>query len=213
MSNVEHIRREYNLGSLHKHELNNSPIDQFNLWLSQAIDSKLFMDATAATLATVSAEGMPTNRIVLLKAVEQGKFRFFTNYDSAKSLDIGVNNQVCLSFSWPALERQVIIRGTAIRCTDDVNDGYFAQRPRSSQLGAHASKQSQIITTRDALAAAYKVAEASYADADVPRPKNWGGYDIEPIAIEFWQGGAARLHDRFIYIKRDDQWEINRHCP
>jgi len=213
MSNVEHIRREYNLGSLLQHELNSSPIDQFNLWLSQAIESKLFMDATAATLATVNAEGMPTNRIVLLKAVDQGNFRFFTNYESDKAQDIAVNDRVCLSFSWPALERQVIIRGHATKCSDEVNDGYFAQRPRTSQLGAHASKQSQVVASREALADAYAKAEAKFDEQEVPRPRNWGGYDIAPVAIEFWQGGAARLHDRFIYILKDGAWEINRHCP
>lgn len=210
---IEDIRREYSQGGLRRKDLNDDPIVQFNLWLEQAVAAKL-TDPTAMTVATVDQNGMPFQRIVLLKSVDNDGFVFYTNLGSRKAQHIEHNNKVSLHFPWHPLERQVHITGVAEKLTPMENIKYFTSRPKESQLAAIASKQSSRISTRGVLEGKFLELKQKFAKGEIPVPSFWGGYRIRPETIEFWQGGEHRLHDRFLF-SQDGQghWEAERLAP
>lgn len=210
---LQEFRREYLKDGLRRQQLNNDPILQFELWLQQAIDSGL-SDPTAMTIATVDAQGQPSQRIVLLKRVDHKGFVFFTNKNSYKGQSIAQNPKVSLHFPWYPLERQVKVMGEAEQLSDQEVQAYFSSRPKESQLAAWASAQSQAIPSRAYLLDQYHACQKQYADDDIPLPEFWGGYCVVPQKIEFWQGGEHRLHDRFEYSLSDQNtWDIQRLAP
>lgn len=209
---LEQLRRDYLKGGLDKSQLKASPFEQFNFWLSQAIDAEL-SDPTAMTLATVSASGRPSQRIVLLKHADEQGFVFYTNYASQKAQDIADNAQVSLHFPWHMLERQIEICGEAHKIPLGESLKYFLSRPRESQLAAWASRQSHRIDSKQALLLQYQAMRSKFEHGEVPLPNFWGGYRVRPKQFEFWQGGGKRLHDRFEYVLRDGAWDIQRLAP
>lgn len=210
---IDQLRREYLQGGLQLSELAPNPIDQFQHWLKQAVDAKL-RDPTAMTVATVSADGQPSQRIVLLKGVDDGGFVFYTNYGSKKATDIAANNKVSLHFPWHELERQVKVCGVAQKVSTAQSMKYFLSRPKESQLAAWASQQSRPISSRQLLMQQFQSMKDKFVKGDVPLPDFWGGFLIVPQQIEFWQGGANRLHDRFQYTANDAKgWDIQQLAP
>lgn len=210
--NIEAIRTDYRLATLHKEEVDADPIIQFRTWFEQAVRAKV-IEVNAMTLATVDQEGRPTARIVLLKDIEDDGFVFYTNYQSNKGLHIAANPHVSLVFFWADLQRQVRIDGEAIKVREQISVDYFHSRPLGSQLGAWASPQSRVITDRSILNENLKVVTEQYKKKSIPKPPHWGGYMVEPYAIEFWQGRTNRLHDRILYRKEGNEWTINRLAP
>lgn len=211
--NYEDHRRNYVLGGLRRTNLTDDPLVLFNQWQQQAIAANL-KDPTAASLATVEVSGMLWQRIVLLKAIKDGAFVFFTNYRSNKARALAADQRASLLFPWHELDRQVIVAGTVEKISDVESDEYFASRPRESQLGAWASSQSDPIADRSLLEAQYQRVLARFANEDaVPRPPHWGGFRLLPQQIEFWQGGEHRLHDRFRYERDGESWSVARLQP
>lgn len=206
------IRREYIKGGLRRRDLLSNPIEQFNLWLQQAIDAGL-TDPTAMTVATVDENGQPFQRIVLLKNVEKDSFVFYTNLGSRKAQHIEHNNKVSLHFPWHALERQVHITGTAEKLSAFENMKYFTSRPKDSQIAAIASRQSSRISARGILEGKYLELKKKFEQGEIPVPSFWGGYRVKVESIEFWQGGEHRLHDRFLFTQHDQQWDTERLAP
>jgi len=209
---LDDIRREYLKDGLRRGELDEDPIKQLESWLSDASQLEL-IDGTAMTLATVDPDGQPSQRIVLLKQLDQNGLVFFTNLNSKKAQDINSNNKVSANFAWLPLERQVKIKGLASRISYADTLKYFTSRPKSSQIAAWASNQSQPISSRQFLVNAFEQMKKKYSQGEVPLPDFWGGYRIKPSAFEFWQGGAARLHDRFVYTPCEFGWDIKRLAP
>lgn len=209
---LEDIRREYSKGGLRRKDLKTNPVDQFNLWLQQAIDAKL-TDPTAMTVATVDENGQPFQRIVLLKYVDTQGFVFYTNLGSRKAQQIEVNSRVSLHFPWHPLERQVHITGVAEKLSVAENIKYFSSRPKESQLAAIASRQSSRISTRGVLEGKFLELKQKFVQGEIPVPSFWGGFRIKPESIEFWQGGDHRLHDRFLFSKSENEWQIDRLAP
>ncbi len=206
------IRREYLKSGLRRDDLQADPIDQFNLWLEQAVEAKL-TDPTAMTVATVDQNGMPFQRIVLLKSVDKDGFVFYTNLGSRKAQQLEHNANISLHFPWHPLERQVHITGVAQKLTALENMKYFSSRPKESQIAAIASKQSSRISARSMLISKYMELKEQFEQGEIPVPKFWGGFRIKPTSIEFWQGGEHRLHDRFLYSDKDGSWDIDRLAP
>ena len=165
------------------------------------------------TLSTQQSDGGVASRVVLLKEVSDEGFVFYTNYNSSKGQSIEQNNQVCISFFWQSMERQVIIQGTAKKLPPEASDQYFQSRPRGSQLGAHVSNQSEVIESRSTLENRLKSLEDQYKNQPIPRPTHWGGYVVSPHSIEFWQGRTNRLHDRLVYKQKSSTWVIERLSP
>ena len=208
-------RREYDYGKLTRESLSASPFDQFTLWMEQAIEASI-QDPTAMSVATVSAEGKPWQRMVLLKDFDQRGFVFYTNLGSRKAQEIEANAQVSLHFPWLQLDRQVIVGGRAERLSTVDVMKYFLSRPKGSQLAAWASKQSSRINSRQALETQFAQIKEKFAEGEIPLPDFWGGFRVMPEEIEFWQGGEMRLHDRFSYSRSDDDsssWDISRLSP
>jgi len=195
---------------LSEDDLTASPFELFHRWYDEAAD---LVEPNAMVLATTSAAGQPSARMVLLKGVSPDGFVFFTNVASRKGEDLAANPRAALLFPWHSLERQVRIEGTVGALTEGEVAAYFATRPRSSQLGAWASHQSRPVTGREELDAAYREAEDMFADADVTVPPEWGGYRVRPEAIEFWQGRTSRMHDRLVYLAEGDGWRTQRLAP
>jgi pyridoxamine 5'-phosphate oxidase len=213
MKYLDTMRREYTLGGLRREDLAEQPIAQFEHWLQQAIDYNL-PDPTAMTVATVSDKGQPSQRIVLLKSVNQDGFVFYTNLGSRKARELENDARVSLHFPWHLMERQVVICGTAEKVSSSEAEDYFATRPRQSQLAAWTSKQSQTIASRAELMNRYSDITQGFNDQSVPLPEFWGGFRVSPHEVEFWQGGEHRLHDRFRYqLDQDQQWQIERLMP
>ena len=206
------IRREYAQGGLRRKDLAADPIDQFNLWLEQAIEAKL-TDPTAMTVATVDENGQPFQRIVLLKNVDKDGFVFYTNLGSRKAQQLEHNSKISLHFPWHPLERQVHVTGSAEKLTAIENMKYFSSRPKESQLAAIASKQSSRISARGILEGKYLELKQKFAKGEIPVPSFWGGVRVRVDSIEFWQGGEHRLHDRFLFSRQDNSWDIDRLAP
>ena len=206
------FRREYSERGLTRELLDPDPIAQFSEWFRQATELAV-PEPNAMTLATVDASGAPWQRTVLLKYYDRDGLVFFTNYGSRKAQQIAHNPRVSLLFPWITLERQVIIQGRAEKISTAESLRYFASRPRESQLGAWVSNQSEVITSRKFLLQKLAEIREKFQQGEIPLPSFWGGYRVVPAAIEFWQGGPARLHDRFLYRKLDGQWKIERLAP
>ncbi len=209
---LDDVRREYLKSGLRRGELHDDPIVQLELWLEQASKLEL-IDGTAMSLATVDNDGQPSQRIVLLKQLDSDGLVFYTNLNSSKAQDIKVNSKVSAHFAWLPLERQVKIKGIATQLSHSQTLGYFLSRPRNSQIAAWASNQSQPIRSRQFLMNAFEQMKTKFAKGDIPLPDFWGGYRIKPTSFEFWQGGGARLHDRFEYKPSAMGWDINRLAP
>jgi len=205
-------RREYIAAELNESALADDPIAQFSGWLNAAHTAQE-VDATAMTLATVNAQGMPSARIVLLKHFDPQGFAWYTDYRSQKGQDLLHNPQAALLFFWPSLHRQVRIQGRVERLETPQNDAYFHARPRGSQLSAAVSVQTAPVSDRGALAQQVAAWEAKYVNQPIPRPEAWGGYCLCPDQFEFWQGRENRLHDRFQYQKTQGQWQSQRLQP
>lgn len=212
MKDLSHYRRSYERGQLDEAALPDDPIEFFKHWFEQAEAESPSHEANAMTLATTGVDGFPKSRIVLLKGFSGQGFTFFTNYNSDKGKAIENDPRVCLSFFWPVLERQVVIKGTAVKTSTAVSDEYFSTRPRGSMLGALASAQSSV-TTREELLQKLSSLENEFEGKEIPRPMHWGGYTVAPVEIEFWQGRANRLHDRIVYKYADGLWTFNRLAP
>jgi pyridoxamine 5'-phosphate oxidase len=209
---IDDIRREYLKEGLSEKMLAQNPIAQFEAWLKLAVDAQLD-DPTAMVVATVDNEGQPSQRIVLLKDVNENGFVFFTNTESRKAQEIANNNKVSLHFPWHSLERQVIVYGTAKPLSNLAVTKYFLSRPKESQLAAWASSQSRPVSSRQVLMEKFQQIKTKFSEGEVPLPSFWGGYCIEPHRIEFWQGGANRLHDRFMYTLENGEWTKQRLNP
>jgi len=209
---LEDNRREYDYGKLSRESLRDDPFDQFTLWMNQAIEAGA-QDPTAMSVATVSAEGKPWQRMVLLKGFDAQGFVFYTNLGSRKAQEIEANAQVSLHFPWLQLDRQVIVGGRAELLSTVEVMKYFLSRPKDSQLAAWASKQSRPINSRQALETQFAQIKQKFAKGEIPLPDFWGGYLVVPEEIEFWQGGENRLHDRFCFTCDNDGWTIARLSP
>lgn len=213
MKNIADIRQEYTKGGLRESELPLNPFSLFNRWLEEAIEGKA-AEPTAVIVGTVSPEGKPSTRTVLLKELHDGKFIFYTNYESRKGEQIAHNPYVSLTFVWHELERQVHIEGTAAKVSAEESDNYFRKRPYKSRIGARISPQSRPLASRMQLIRAFVKEAARWIGKEVERPGNWGGYAVTPTRIEFWQGRPNRLHDRFLYTQNaNGDWEISRLAP
>ncbi len=212
--NIADLRLDYKAKTLDLSDAAAEPIAQFELWFSEALSAKLH-EPNAMTLATATPDGVPSARIVLLKAIDERGFIFYSNFDSRKGQELAKNPKVALVFLWHELERQVRIEGTVERVADEVALAYFQSRPRSSQVGAWASPQSEIIVDRNILEDNVRRLEATYPQGEpLPLPPHWGGFRVLPHALEFWQGRRSRLHDRLRYERQSDQsWKITRLAP
>ena len=209
---LESLRREYLHGGLSREDLVENPIEQFKIWMQQAIDLKVG-DPTAMTIATVAVNGQPSQRIVLLKHFDDGGFVFYTNYSSRKADELNQNSKISLHFPWHSIDRQVKICGEVIKISKTESVKYFFSRSKDSQLAAIASEQSKVLTSRTVLINQFESLKQKFQSGDVPFPDFWGGYRVKAHEIEFWQGGANRLHDRFCFTRTNKNWEVSRLAP
>lgn len=211
--NIADMRAEYSTVGLSRDDLHDDPIEQFRRWFEQALQSGI-PEPNAMSLATASRDGSPMVRTVLLKQFDQRGFVFFTNFESRKAQQLAENPQAALLFPWVALERQVMIRGAVEKVSIADATAYFITRPIGSQLAAWASPQSQVITSRKLLEMKWDEMKRKFADGKVPLPSFWGGYRVLPATIEFWQGRASRMHDRYQYTRQSDgTWRIEQLAP
>ena len=211
MKDLSDFRISYDKLSLIEHHLPKEPIKLFQIWFEELCNSNSVLEPNAMTLSTVGNENKPRNRVVLLKKFSEKGFVFYTNYKSKKGIDINNNPNVSISFFWPSFERQVIIEGICSKITNKESDKYFYSRPIDSQIGAIISDQSSEIPNRDYIENKFDSFKSD--NTEILRPLNWGGYIINPINIEFWQGRKNRLHDRILYYKNDNSWLFKRLSP
>jgi len=210
---LEKLRREYLRGGLNEDALQADPVKQFETWMNQAIELQIY-DPTAMVMATVSEDGQPSQRMVLLKHFDHRGFVFFTNYGSRKAREIASNAKVSLLFPWNDIDRQVKIRGQAEKIPTAETLKYFVTRPLESQLAAWGSKQSRPLSSKQALLTQIEQLKQKFAKGEIPLPDFWGGFRVIPTHVEFWQGGEHRLHDRFEYSQQEDgSWFIQRLAP
>jgi pyridoxamine 5'-phosphate oxidase len=210
---LAHLRNEYSKASLDVSTVNPDPIIQFEKWFNEALQAQL-TEPNAMHLATVNEQGKPSSRIVLLKGIENKKFIFYTNYQSKKGKELDANPNCALTFFWPELERQVRIEGIAQRVDLQISEEYFQSRPRGSQIGAWSSPQSSVIQNRSILDDRVEQIEKKFQGLEIlPKPQQWGGYQIAPTLFEFWQGRPNRLHDRIEYTIEDGTWNMYRLAP
>ena len=212
MMDIADLRQEYTKGGLHREDLPVNPLELFEKWLRQACDAKL-PDPTAMSVATVDGSGKPYQRIVLLKHYDEQGFVFYTNLGSRKAQHIAKNNQVSLLFPWHNLDRQVHVTGVAEPLSPLEVVKYFHSRPKDSQIAAWVSQQSSRISARSMLESKFMELKQKFANGEIPLPSFWGGYRVRFDSIEFWQGGAHRLHDRFLFTRMADLWHIDRLAP
>lgn len=207
------LRKEYTSMGLHRENLNEDALKQFEKWFNEALEAKL-PEPNAMSLATVGEDMMPSIRTVLLKIFDEKGFVFFSNYKSLKARQIEENPKAALHFAWLGLERQVKIEGDVEKISKGDSLKYFLSRPRGSQIGAWVSHQSEVITSRSLLEAKFNEIKTRFLKGEIPFPDFWGGYLVKPVRIEFWQGGEHRLHDRFLYtLQEDGSWNIERLAP
>ena len=213
MQNIADLRKEYSRATLDLSNVHQDPIKQFEKWFDETLQAGV-TEPNAMHLSTVNAQGKPSGRIVLLKGITNNKFLFYTNYQSKKGKELEENPACAITFFWPDIERQVRIEGVVERVDAQTSDEYFQSRPRSSQIGAWSSPQSTIINDRTILEQRVLQMEKKFESNKVlPRPHQWGGYQVDPLMIEFWQGRASRLHDRIQYVKVDGIWKSFRLAP
>lgn len=213
MHKLADLRKDYSKASLDISNVQTHPTDQFNKWFDEALKAEV-PEPNAMSLATVSTDNRPSCRIVLLKGIEDNKFLFYTNYQSHKGRELENNPTCALTFFWPELERQVRIEGTVTRVDEKKSEAYFQSRPLGSQVGAWASPQSSVIESRVILEERKKQIEKRFEGKSVlPKPHQWGGYQVDPVMIEFWQGRENRLHDRIEFVKVDGSWTRHRLAP
>ncbi|WP_422091873.1 pyridoxamine 5'-phosphate oxidase [Tenacibaculum ovolyticum] len=207
-------RKSYEKQELLIENCSENPIELFRDWFLTADDSEMVDEANAMSISSIGLDGFPKSRIVLLKKYTWEGFIFYTNYNSEKGKAILNNNNVCLSFFWPGLEQQIIIKGKAEKLAENLSDGYFESRPDGSKLGAWASNQSEIVASREELDNQLKKTEEKFKGKEIIRPPHWGGFIIKPISIEFWQGRPNRMHDRIRYtLQKDFSWKLDRLAP
>jgi pyridoxamine 5'-phosphate oxidase len=214
MNDLSDYRKSYEKSELLESSIPEDPINLFNRWFHEVEDFDAAGEVNAMTVSTIGLDGFPKSRVVLLKKFNEEGFIFFTNYNSEKGRAIAKNPNVCLSFFWESMERQVIIKGIASKTSEDVSDNYFASRPDGSKLGAIVSSQSEIVPSRSFLEENLKQLEKDFEGKEIPRPKHWGGFLVTPVEVEFWQGRPNRLHDRILYSAQEDfSWKIERLSP
>jgi pyridoxamine 5'-phosphate oxidase len=195
-------------------QIPDDPINLFHKWFYEAEEFDAADEVNAMTLSTIGLDGFPKARVVLLKKFNEDGFIFYTNYQSEKGKAILQNPNVCLSFFWPTVERQIIIKGTAKQTSEQISDNYFASRPEGSKLGAIVSAQSEVVDNRDYLEYSLSALEKEWEGKIIERPKHWGGFIVRPVEVEFWQGRPNRLHDRIRYqLQKDCNWKIERLAP
>jgi pyridoxamine 5'-phosphate oxidase len=209
--NISSIRKDYTFKILEIEDVKDNPIDQFHLWLQEAINVEA-LEVNAMTLSTLGLDGFPNGRIVLLKELDSG-FVFFTNYESEKGKELENSPKASLTFFWAELERQVRVIGQVEKISEKESDDYFFSRPIGSQIGAWTSPQSKKIPSREILDQMKEDVENEFSTKPMTRPPHWGGFRLIPVKIEFWQGRSSRLHDRILYEKTEAEWEITRLAP
>ena len=207
-----HSRTDYDKGTLNMADLDDNPWTTLESWVQQAVAAGI-QDPTAFHLTTLDRDGFPHGRVVLLRDTRQGELVFYTNYRSEKGQDLLANPKAGATFFWPHVDRQIRIRGTVSKVTESESDAYFNSRPEASRLGAWASNQSQVVTSRELLDAQFQQAKAKFSDGAVPRPPHWGGFALRPAVIEFWQGRPSRLHDRVKCVRTESGWDLVRLQP
>ncbi len=214
MKDLSNYRKSYDKSELLENNIPEDPINLFNRWFHEVEDFGGVDEVNAMTVSTIGLDGFPKSRVVLLKKFNEEGFVFYTNYNSQKGRAIAANPNVCLSFFWHSMERQVIIKGRAQKTSEIVSDGYFDSRPDGSKLGAIVSNQSEVIPSRSFLENNLKELERKFEGKEIPRPDFWGGFLVVPHEVEFWQGRPNRLHDRIQYVLQEDySWSINRLSP
>jgi pyridoxamine 5'-phosphate oxidase len=207
-------RKSYEKKELLEANCPENPIELFQEWFLNADQTDTVDESNAMTLSTIGTDGFPKSRVVLLKKFTWEGFIFYTNYSSEKGKAMASNKNVCLSFFWPSLEQQIIIKGKAEKIAENLSDGYFESRPDGSKLGAWASNQSSVVSSREELDQNLKSFENKYKNQEIPRPNHWGGFIVKPESIEFWQGRPNRMHDRIRYtLQKDFNWKMERLAP
>jgi pyridoxamine 5'-phosphate oxidase len=206
-------RKTYKKSALMEDSISDHPMELFEKWFDEVEASDGAEEPNAMTVSTIGLDGFPKNRVVLLKKYNHEGFIFYTNYKSEKGKAIAENPKVSVSFFWPNLERQIVIKGTAEKISNKLSDAYFDSRPDGSKLGAIVSDQSSVITSREVLDNKLASLEKEYEEKEIKRPDWWGGYIVKPISMEFWQGRPNRLHDRIRYALTENNWRIERLAP